>query len=85
MNHLWWCCSSCDGDSEVRTEKWLSILYHIRGIYSWEGGKHFHKCEHDPVEKERKWLKAGSLAFKALSSVVNDKKVLSDLKYLGKF
>ena len=52
INHLWCCCSNCDGDSEVLTEKWLSILYHIRGIHSWEGEKHFHKSEHGPLEKE---------------------------------
>ena len=49
---LWCCCSSCDGDSEVLTEKWLSILYHIRGIHSREGEKNFHKSEHGPLEKE---------------------------------
>lgn len=34
INHLWWCCASCDKNKNVLRERWLSILYHIRGIHS---------------------------------------------------
>ena len=61
INHLWWWCWSCDGDSEVLKEKWWSILYHIGGIHSWEGGKHFPKCEHVPLQKERNGWKQVAL------------------------
>ena len=68
----------------VLKEKWLSVLYHIRGIHSRKGNKHFKKCEHGK-HKKRKWLKVKSSAFKALKSVVQDKKIIEDLKHLVEF
>ena len=53
-------------------------------LHSWRGNKHFKKCEHGKLKK-RKWLKANSSSFKALRSVVEDKKVLEDLQYLTEF
>ena len=32
INHFWWCSASCDNNFEILKEKWLSVLYHIRGI-----------------------------------------------------
>jgi len=85
VNHLWWCCATCEGNSEVLKEKWLSVLYHVQGIHSWKGNKHFQKCEHGELEKQRKWLREKSPAFKALKSVVENTKVMSDLMYLVEF
>ena len=51
----------------------------------WEGNDFFHKCEHGPLEKERQWLKTGSPAFLAVTSVVENKNTLRDLNYLTKF
>ena len=84
VNHFWWCSSSCDNNFEMLKEKWLSVLYHIRGIHSWKGNKYFKKCEHGKLKK-RKWLKAKSSAFKALKSVVQDKKIIEDLKHIVEF
>ena len=46
---------------------------------------YFHKCEHGKLKKKRKWLKSSSAAFKALSLVIEDKKILSDLDHLSQF
>ena len=32
INHFWWCCTSCKGDSVELREKWLSLLSHISNI-----------------------------------------------------
>ena len=85
MNHLWWCCASSIGNEELIREKWLSMLNHIRGINSWEDNKLFHKCEHGQLDKKRKWLITDSPSFLALKNVVENKKILADVKYLSKF
>ena len=63
INHLWWCCQTCDGSAEVLQEKWASILYHVTNRHSWTEGKHFLHCAHDPLTDEqhqcKKWLKQG--------------------------
>jgi len=85
INHFWWCCATSDGNVEILRGKWLSILYHIRGIYTWEHNIHFHGCEHDSLEKQRKWLSEDSPAFQALKSVVEKKKTFDVFKYLVEF
>ena len=60
------------------------MLNHIRGIHSWENTKLFRKCEHGQLDKERKWLKTDSPSFLALKNVIENKKILADIKYLSK-
>ena len=84
INHFWWCCATCETNVEVLKEKWFSILHHIRDVHSWKGNKHFKHCAHGRLQK-RKWLKASSPAYKALKSVIEDKKTVDDLKYLVEF
>ena len=89
INHLWWCCASCNGDVEELKEKWVSILYHIRNKHRWENHEIFKKCQHSKLtkheQKQRMWLKEGSPAFIALERVVMNKTLLGDLKYLASF
>ena len=85
INHFWWCCATCKGDATLLKEKWMSILFHIQGIHSWDDFETFSQCEHPPLEKERKWLKAGSAAFLALENIVKSKRILSDIPHLIKF
>lgn len=85
INHIWWCCATCDNNFEVLKEKWLSVLSHIRGVHTFKGNKHFKKCQHAKLKKKRKWLKKDSPAFKALKSVLEDNRVLADLKQLVEF
>ena len=85
INHLGWCCTSSIGNEELIREKWLSMLNHIQGIHSWEDNNLFHKCEHRQLDRERKWLKTNSPSFLALKNVVENKKILADIKCLSKF
>ena len=38
-NHLWWAAQTCNGDAQLLTEKWISIVYHISNVHKWNGGK----------------------------------------------
>ena len=63
INHLWWWCRTCGGNSTLLREMWTSILYHICNRHSWTEGKVFCHCRHDPLtadeQRKKKWLKAG--------------------------
>ena len=58
---------------------------HIQGIHSREDNKLFHKCEHGQLNQERAWVKTDSPSILALKNVVENKKILADIKYLSKF
>ena len=87
-NHIWFCAGSCNMDPELLVEMWKSILYHIRDIHTFPGDK-FTRCSHAPLppesQRKKKWLKRSGKAFKALESVINDKKILKDLRQLNLF
>ena len=61
------------------------MLNHIQGIHSWEDNKLFCKCEHRRLDKEQKWLKTDSPSFLDLKNVVENKKILVNIKYLSRF
>ena len=82
VNHLWWSCATFDGDAQLLKEKWLSILFHNPGIHSWDSFEIFSQCQHPPLEKQRKWLQPGTVAFLAVESIVKNKRELCDLSYL---
>lgn len=88
-NHLWWCAQSCQGNAEVLHEKWVSILHHIVNKHNWRNSKHFCKCAHGPLSKNKerktKWLQAGSAPHIALEEVVLNRKLLKDIKQLTEF
>ena len=89
INHLWWAISTCDGDETLLREKWCSILFHIQNKYRSSSCSKFHKCVHPRITKgkthKKLWVNPTSDACKALQSIVLDKHVLIDLKYLTKF
>ena len=90
-NHLWWAAQICNGDAQLLTEKWTSIVYHVSNIHEWNGGKDskFNKCVHPtlPSEEQRskKWLRSGSLVHRTLKNVVYNKTLLWDIKKLTGF
>ena len=90
-NHLWWAAQTCNGDAQLLTEKWTSIVYHISNVHEWNGGKDskFNKCVHLtlPIEEQRskKWLRSGSLVHTTLKNVVCNKNLLRDIKILTGF
>ena len=56
-NHLWWAAQTCNGDTQLLTEKWTSIVYHVSNVHEWNGGKDskFNKSVHLtlPIEEPR--------------------------------
>ena len=32
-NHLWWACQTCDGNTELLKEKWISVLHHTANLH----------------------------------------------------
>ena len=66
-NHLWWAAQTCNGDAQLLTEKWTSIVYHVSNVHEWNGGKDskFNKCVHLTLhieeQRSKKWLRSGSL------------------------
>lgn len=70
-------------------EKWTSIIHHVKNRHEWDANKKFFKCAHEPLtsddERNKQWLREGSPAYKALQSVVFDKRLLTDFAHLTKF
>ena len=89
INHLWWAVSTCNGDKTLLRETWCSILFHIQNKHKLSSCSKFHKRIRPRITKNKAhkklWLNPTSDAFKALQSLVLDKHVLGDLKYLTKF
>ena len=88
INHLWEAVSTCDGDETLLREKWCSILFHIQKKHKRSSCSKFHKCAHPKITKSkaRKKLRLNpkSDACKAVQSIVLNKHVLGELKYLAK-
>ena len=88
-NHFWWACATCERDEVILREKWTSVLFHIQNKHEWTGCSKFQACVHPAISKQeaksKEWIKPESDAFKALQTVVLNKSLLSDLKYLTEF
>ncbi|KAK7169928.1 hypothetical protein R3I94_000230 [Phoxinus phoxinus] len=69
-NHLWYCCSSCGGETEDLIWKWKSILHHISGEHSWTEDGLEQRCLHpalNPDQQRRKrWIMKESRAYHTL-------------------
>ena len=89
IHHLWWAVSTCNGDKTLLIEKCCSILFQIQNKHKWPRCSKFHNCVHPRITKSKARkklrLKPTSDAFKALQSIVLDKHILRDLKYLTTF
>ena len=74
--HFWWAVATSEGNHELLREKWRSVLNHIVNRHAWAGAKFFKRCAHNPLtleqRREKKWLKADTVAFTALSKIVED-------------
>lgn len=89
IQHFWWSCATCNGNPSLLKEKWASILKHICGVHNWHDGVEYTKCAHGILTNREqlsyKWLELESPAHKALTSVVLDKRLLSDIPNLAEF
>ena len=69
-NHMWWSAMTCDGNSQLLKEKWVSILYHTADKHDWDLSVLYSCCAHEPISPrahcKTKWLIVGSLAHEAL-------------------
>ena len=87
--HFWWAVATSEGNHELLREKWTYVLYHIVNRHSWARAKFFKRCAHKPLtleqRRKKKWLKADTVAFTALSKIVEDSRVLKDLQHLTGF
>ena len=57
-NHMYWCAASSQGDGEIVSQKWLSILNHVANIHQGHGDK-FQQCEHEDLD-DRLWIRKGN-------------------------
>lgn len=85
-NHLYWCAQTAAGNADLLVEKWLSCTHHVVNIHTWNGGM-MSQCEHGeyPSDDRTAWLKQDSPAHDAMKSVVQNKKLLKDIRKLSKF
>ena len=85
-NHLYWSAQSCNGDGELLKAKWMSCIYHITDVHSWNGELMVH-CEHADIDDHDDvcWLEIESPAHKAMKAVVLDKKLLTDIVKLSDY
>ena len=86
INHFWWSVTTCNNDHELLYEKLQSLIYHTVNKHSWPGCKKFKQCEHATLSAEeqrgKQWLEEGSEAHKYLVSLIRDKNMKNDMRYL---
>ena len=89
INHFCWCCASCEGNSILLKEKWISVLYYILNNHAWEDATVYQLWHHaKPTKRDRLdtvWLVEGSPAHVALEDIIKSKFLLKDLVYLTDF
>ena len=89
INHFWWSCCTCNGNTQLLKEKWISLVYHVHGIHEWDCGELYKECEHEEYSLAKqilkKWLENDGPAYNALKNIVLDKQLLKDLPQLRFF
>lgn len=75
VNHCYWVAASYGDDSELKVQKWSSLVQHV-------SNQHEH-CEHDLLNEERLWLKEGSRAHKLFREVVESRYLTRDVGKLS--
>uniref|UniRef100_A0A8W8JEL4 Uncharacterized protein n=1 Tax=Magallana gigas TaxID=29159 RepID=A0A8W8JEL4_MAGGI len=75
VNHCYLVAASCGEDSELKVQKWSSLIRHV-------SNQHEH-CEHELLNEERLWLKEGSKAHKLFREVVESRYLTRDVGKLS--
>ncbi len=60
--HLYWTATSSQGDKDLATAKWRSILNHISNIHDGHGDV-YPECEHDEITEPKEWIERGIIIF----------------------
>ena len=42
VNHFWWCCKECKGDTDLLLEMFHSCLFHVLNIHNWGRRRKIH-------------------------------------------
>lgn len=80
-NHLYWCAASSNGNGDLISQKWLSILNNVVDVHEGHGDL-YPRCLHGPLD-DRDWLKQGSKAYVELEAVVKGKLLVNDIQKLS--
>lgn len=87
-NHLYYCAQSCNGDEELLVERPQSVNQHIVNRHTWKGNL-LTGCGYEDLTEEQQnetcWLEIDSPAHEALKDVINDKRLLTDVRKLSQF
>lgn len=87
-NHLWWSAANCDGNPDILKESFVSIIHHVCNVHVFPGN-YITSCSHSRLEpteeRQTKWLKLESKAYKAITQVVLNKRFLNDIGKLTLF
>lgn len=88
-NHLWWCSKTCRENPDLLLEKWNSLVYHVINVHQWPNALYYEKCSHPrlPEDKEqmKNWLRGETLPHNRLKDIVQNPRLLRDLKHLSRF
>ncbi|KAH7956195.1 hypothetical protein HPB52_006839 [Rhipicephalus sanguineus] len=80
-NHLYWVAAMGQGDEELTLSMWRSLLNHICNIHHGHEGP-YTECLHGPLE-ERDWMSRDSQAFRKLRGILENPRLLADLRHLS--
>ena len=54
---MYWCAATSDGNAEMVTDKWKSVVNHVADKHTGHGSK-FPECQHEELE-DRVWITQG--------------------------
>ncbi|XP_052260140.1 uncharacterized protein LOC127864520 [Dreissena polymorpha] len=76
-------CTICsEGNGDLVVAKWLSIGNHVVNRHDGHGDL-FPRCLHGPIDRSKKWIKAGSKAHKELLLITERKRFVADIRMLS--
>jgi hypothetical protein len=88
-NMMWHAFSTCRGDALLLREMILSIPQHVSGVHTFPENQLFRRCLHEELtgERNKPWLKEGSLSMKKLIMAIRGHKDsrLRDLEMMTEF
>ena len=86
VNHFWWCIDTSENSDDL-VERFRSIIFHVINRHHWPGCTYFKQCAHGNLssteQREVKWFKADSTAFKEFKKIILHINVTKDLQQIG--